>query len=61
MPIIEYESGQNLNTKLHKDTIAIDKATYLNEIVYNADGRNPIYNHNAGLKLINLPKGVTVT
>ena len=61
LPIIEYESGQSLNTKLHKDTIAIDKATYLNEIVYNADGRNPVYNHNAGLKLINLPKGVTVT
>lgn len=61
LPIIEYEPGQNLNAKLHKDTIAIDKATYLNEIVYNADGRNPVYNHNAGLKLINLPKGVTVT
>lgn len=60
LPIIEYEEGQNLPLKLHKDTIAIDKPTYLNEIVYNADGRNPIYNHNAGLKLINLPEGATV-
>lgn len=60
LPIIEYEEGQKLPLKLHKDTIAIDKPTYLNEIVYNADGRNPIYNHNAGLKLINLPEGAKV-
>ena len=60
LPIIEYEEGQNLHIKLHKDTIAIDKSTYLNEIVYNADGRNPIYNHNAGLKLINLPEEAIV-
>ena len=60
LPIIEYEEGQNLQLKLHKDTIAIDRPTYLNEIVYNADGRNPIYNHNAGLKLINLPKNAIV-
>ena len=60
LPIIEYKEGQELPSKLHKDTIAIDKSTYLNEIVYNADGRNPIYNHNAGLKLINLPEGARV-
>lgn len=60
LPIIEYEEGQNLQLKLHKDTIAIDRAAYLNEIVYNADGRNPIYNHNAGLKLINLPENAIV-
>lgn len=60
LPIIEYKEGQKLPLKLHKDTIAIDKPTYLNEIVYNADGRNPIYNHNAGLKLINLPEGARV-
>ena len=60
LPIIEYEAGQNLQLKLHKDTIAIDRPTYLNEIVYNADGRNPIYNHNAGLKLINLPENAII-
>lgn len=60
LPIIEYEEGQNLQLKLHKDTIAIDRPFYLNEIVYNADGRNPIYNHNAGLKLINLPEKAIV-
>lgn len=61
LPIIEYEE---LSTEKHIDDIAIqnriaiDKQFYLNEIIYNADGRNPIYNHNQGLKLINLPDDV---
>lgn len=54
IPIIKYE-GNNLP----KELISIDKQYYLSEIVYNADGRNPIYNHNQGLKL-NLPKNITM-
>ena len=41
--------------------IAINKATLLKEIIYNADGRNPIYNHNQGVEIINVPKGCTIT
>jgi Leucine-rich repeat (LRR) protein len=41
--------------------IAIDKETYLVDVVYNADGRNPIYNHNQGLKLINLPDNYAIS
>lgn len=49
LPFIEYEidpTNDNVDT-----LISIDKQYYLNEIVYNSDGRNPIYNHNKGLKL----------
>lgn len=64
LPIIWYEKideEKNISdvTKLLSiNKIAIDKHFYLNEIVYNADGRNPIYNHNQGLKLINIPDSI---
>lgn len=58
LPIIEYEKNPNLviDKMLPMQRIAIEKVTYLNDVIYNADGRNPIFNHNQGLKLINLPK-----
>jgi len=57
LPIIEYENNSTLvNELLPMQRIAIDKKTYLNDVVYNADGRNPIFNHNQGLKLTNLPE-----
>lgn len=37
--------------------ISIDKKSLLKEILYNADGRNPIYSHSQGVKINNLPKG----
>jgi len=56
LPIIKYHTQTpKINSLLPVNKIAIERSTYLNEIVYNADGRNPIYNHQAGLKLINLP------
>ena len=59
LPIIEYTNlTKSINRLLPSNRIGIDRATYLNEIVYNADGRNPVYNHNAGLKLINIPLSV---
>jgi hypothetical protein len=58
LPIIEYVSEKPPIYANRR--IAIDKKTYLKEITYNADGRNPIYNHNQGLKLVNLPVGSTV-
>lgn len=57
IPIIKYEN--EFNPKSTKELISIDKQYYLNEIIYNADGRNPIYNHNQGLKL-NLPDNITM-
>lgn len=57
LPIIKYEDDI---PDLPMNRIAIDKNSYLNDIVYNADGRNPIYNHNQGLKLINLPENSMV-
>ena len=53
LPIIHYET----NPVNEKKLISIDKSYYLNEIVYNADGRNPIYNHHQGLRL-NLPDNI---
>ena len=53
LPIIKYET----NPTNEKELISIDKQYYLNEIVYNADGRNPMYNHHQGLKL-NLPDNI---
>ena len=47
LPIIKYLK----NPETNEDLISIDKQYYLNEITYNNDGRNPIYNHNKGLKL----------
>lgn len=58
LPVIEYQTEKP--SPYATSRIAIDKKTYLKEITYNADGRNPIYNHNQGLKLINLPIGSTV-
>lgn len=54
LPIIEY----NLSPVSESELISINRHLYLNEVVYNADGRNPIYNHNQGLKL-NLPSDIT--
>lgn len=39
--------------------IAIDRSSYLSSVLYNADGRNPIYNHKQGLKFINIPSNIT--
>lgn len=59
LPIIEYEPASlEANTLLPINRITIDKNYYLNEVIYNADGRNPIYNHNQGLKLINIPSNI---
>lgn len=58
LPVIEYKSEKPAIYANRR--ITIDKKTYLKEITYNADGRNPIYNHNQGLKIINLPIGSTV-
>ena len=55
LPIIKYLK----NPETNEDLISIDKQYYLNEITYNNDGRNPIYNHNKGLKL-NLPDNITL-
>lgn len=68
LPIIAYEGvklKENSNSRIDYkaslvNLIGIDKKYYLNEVVYNADGRNPIFNHNQGLRLINLPDNATV-
>lgn len=60
LPIIEYEPAElSAHALLPINRISIDKEYYLNEIVYNADGRNPVYNHNQGLKLYNIPSNIT--
>lgn len=65
LPIIEYEEVnedegiKDVASLLSKNRISIEKQSYLNEIIYNADGRNPIYNHNQGLKLINIPDSIS--
>lgn len=60
LPIIEYEPANiAVNALLNIDRISIDKEKYLNEIIYNQDGRNPIYNHNQGLRLYNIPSSIT--
>ena len=53
LPIIEYY----IDPIGQENLISIDRSTYLNEIVYNSDGRNPTYNQNQGLKL-NLPDDI---
>ena len=53
LPYIEYENKAPL---LRKNRIGIKNSSYLKEIVYNSDGRNPIYNHNQGLELLNIPE-----
>lgn len=60
LPIIEYEPAElSAHVLLPINRISIDKEYYLNEIIYNADGRNPVYNHNQGLKLYNIPSNIT--
>lgn len=59
LPIIDYKT--NNIPVANSQRIAIDNAYYLKDITYNADGRNPIYNHNQGLKILNLQEGDTVT
>lgn len=58
LPIIHYVNKTDISA-LASNRLAIDKDYYLKEITYNADGRNPIYNHNQGLKLINLPSNTS--
>lgn len=61
LPIIIYEDtgGLSVANLLLKNRIAISKKYYLKEIIYNQDGRNPVYNHNQGLKLINIPSNIS--
>lgn len=61
LPIIEYEKDVAENEKISLEPLSIDKSKYLNDVVYNSDGRNPIFNHNQGLKLINLPADSVIT
>ena len=59
LPIIEYEPADlKVNALLEVNRISIDKDKYLNEIIYNQDGRNPVYNHNQGLRLYNIPSSI---
>lgn len=52
LPVINYKDVTSLPTY---SRIGINKKTLLKEIVYNADGRNPVYNHNQGVELLNIP------
>lgn len=52
LPVINYKDVTSLPTY---SRIGINKKTLLKEIVYNADGRNPVYNHNQGVELLNVP------
>lgn len=58
IPFIWYSSQNNLITT-YDHLLAIDRGSYLSSVLYNADGRNPIYNHNQGLKFINIPSNIT--
>lgn len=58
MPVITYKNG-NIPSKYRP--ITINKSTLLKEVIYNADGRNPVYNHNQGIELLNIPDGCTIT
>lgn len=51
LPVIFYQSRIPLQESAR---IGINNDTYLKEVIYNADGRNPLYNHNQGLELLNL-------
>lgn len=57
LPVIYYNS----TTIPAYNRIAINKSTLLKEVVYNADGRNPIYNHNQGVEIINIPKDAIIS
>ena len=54
LPIIYYKNKDDIS-EFANNRLGISKDYYLKEVTYNADGRNPIYNHNQGLKIINLP------
>ena len=58
LPVIIYTQNPS---SLSKNRIGINKKTYLKDILYNTDGRNPIYSHNQGLELINIPYNCTIT
>ena len=62
LPMIEYTEDVRPATNLmsKENRIIINNDSCLNEVVYNAAGRNHIYNHNHGLKLSNLPKDCTI-
>lgn len=55
LPIIYFKDKKDIATYAN-NRLAINKNSYLKEVTYNADGRNPIYNHNQGLKIINIPE-----
>jgi len=55
LPIIEYEKAQDNNR------IGIRNDTYIKEVLYNSDGRNPLYNHNQGLEILNLPDNCIIS
>lgn len=57
LPMIEYEQKP---PSLEKDRIGINNKTYLKDVLYNNDGRNPLYSHNQGLELINLPENYCI-
>lgn len=50
-----------LGTLPKTNRLTIDKQFLLKEVMYNADGRNPVYCHSQGVKINNLPKGATIT
>ena len=52
LPVIEYTGVLPRVSR-----ISIDKKFLLKDIVYNADGRNPIYSHTQGVKINNIPAG----
>ena len=58
LPVIFYENHIPTQESVR---IAIDRNTYLKEVVYNADGRNPLYSQNQGLKLLNIPDNCVVS
>ncbi len=53
--VIKYQGAlPNINR------LSIDKEMLLKEITYNADGRNPVYNHSQGVKINNLSSGAYI-
>lgn len=64
-----YYAFYNLPVIFYEDTIptqeaariGIDRDTLIKEVIYNADGRDPEYNHNQGLKLLNIPDNCVVS
>lgn len=56
VPIIEYAEKPS---NLWNNRVGIENDSYLKEIIYNSEGRNPQYNAYQGVKLINLPLEAT--